>query len=410
MYQLGTKAFELLKEIAIHGADPIGGETRFLYTDDWLQAQNFIKTILTKSGFDANFDEIGNLFGRIGGTKYVNETILTGSHIDTVRNGGMYDGQYGIVASFLAINYLKEKYGKPLRNLEVVSFAEEEGSRFSYTFWGSKNLCKIAEKSDVMNLSDENGIRFIDAMINHGFNFRDETVPFRKDIVGFLEIHIEQGKVLETERTEIGVVNAIAGQRRFNIEVTGEANHAGTTPMHLRKDAVYSMSQMINYIIDTALKYGDPLVATVGKIVVKPNISNVVPGQVMFTLDTRHTDKTILSQFNDEIFKKLEIIAKSNKTSVKIDMWLDASPIPMNPNMVNVLKDACIANNYSFKLMHSGAGHDSMIIAPFVPTAMLLVPSKKGISHSPDEFTEIEFLEKGILTLAEALYKLSYFE
>lgn len=410
MHEFGEKALKLLEEIAKFGKDPAGGVTRFLYTNEWLQAQTFIKTTMEGAGFAAAFDEVGNLFGKVHGTKYKDQTILTGSHIDTVRNGGMYDGQYGIVASFLAIDYLKNKYGQPLRNLEVISFAEEEGSRFPYTFWGSKNLCKIAKSKDVVNLVDEEGILFTKAMTDCGFKFNDESIPFRKDIIGFLEIHIEQGKVLETEKKEIGVVNAIAGQRRFNIEVNGEANHAGTTPMGLRKDAVYSMSLMINTIIDLALKYGDPLVATIGKITVKPNTSNVVPGQVLFTLDTRHTDKSTLVKFNEEIFIRLEQIAKANNTTVKIDMYLDALPVQFDNKMISALEAACSTNNFSYKIMHSGAGHDSMILAPLVPTAMLFVPSVKGISHSPDEFTEVEHLNKGILTLAEALYRLAYFE
>lgn len=408
MEDLGKKAFHLLTEIAKFGKDSSGGETRFLYTQEWLNAQNFVKDTLTQNGFDASFDEIGNLFGRVKGTKYPEETILTGSHIDTVRNGGMYDGQYGVVASFLAIKYLVDKYGPPAKNLEVISFAEEEGSRFSYTFWGSKNLCKIAKKTDVLGLSDADGVKFETAMTDCGFNYRDETVPFRKDIKNFLEIHIEQGKVLETEKIEIGVVNAIAGQRRFNIEVSGEANHAGTTPMGLRKDAVYAMSLMISYIVQTARKYGDPLVATIGKIEVKPNTSNVVPGFVLFTLDTRHTDTIILDKFNGEIFAELDKIARANQTTVKVNKWMDNLPVPMNLGIVNLLENACAENGFSYKTMHSGAGHDSMIISPLVPTAMLFVPSVKGISHSPDEFTEQEFLGKGIKTLASALHKLAY--
>ncbi len=409
-YELGEVAIKTLNEIAVFGADPTGGETRFIYTDAWLKAQNLVKDKLEQSGFSTNFDEVGNLFGKIKGTKYPDETILTGSHIDTVRNGGIYDGQYGITASFMAINYLKEKYGEPLRNLEVVSFSEEEGSRFNYAFWGSDNLCKLAKKEIVINLEDEEGINFTDAMTQSGFNYRDETVPFRKDITGFLEIHIEQGKVLETDNIEIGVVRAIAGQHRFNIVLTGESNHAGTTPMRFRKDTVLTMSQMVNYIIETAHKYGDPLVATIGKILVEPNTVNVVPGKTLFTLDTRHTDLTTLNKFTTEIFDHLEVIATINKTTVKIDQWMDASPVPMSTKMVDTLENACKKLNYSYKVMHSGAGHDAMVLAPFVPTAMLFVPSVNGISHSPAELTEIEFLEKGIMVMAEALYQLVYIE
>src|SRR5690606_17334305 len=199
-------------------------------------------------------------------------------------NAGYYDGQLGIVAAFLAIKYLKEKYGQPLRNIEVISMAEEEGSRFPYAFWGSKNVVGTAKREDVENIKDADGVSFVDAMRECGFDFREENKGIREDIKAFVEMHNEQGGVLEAEKKSVGVVTSIVGQRRFNVEIGGQANHAGTTPMGYRKDAVFAASQMIYEIITEAKKYGDPLVTTVGQIEVIPNVVNVVPGKALFTM------------------------------------------------------------------------------------------------------------------------------
>ncbi|WP_053365761.1 allantoate deiminase [Bacillus sp. FJAT-27245] len=393
-----------------YGKDPEGGVTRLLYTDEWVKAQKALEKVLQEDGLTTHYDEIGNLFGRLEGSKYNDETILTGSHVDTVRNAGKLDGAFGILAGILAIRYLKEKYGQPLRNLEVVSFAEEEGSRFPYAFWGSKNLVGLAKQEDVENIVDFNGIPFVDAMREAGFDFRDESIAFRNDLKAFVEIHIEQGNVLEKEGKSIGVVNSIVGQRRFTIEVKGVANHAGTTPMGYRKDAVFAASQMIQDVINKAIEYGDPLVATVGKIEVKPNIVNVVPGEALFTLDVRHTEKDVLIKFTEELTSIINRIATKSGVEVNIDMWMDEDPIPMDQQIVQAIEKQTKEAGLNYKMMHSGAGHDSQIIAPIVPTAMIFVPSREGISHNPLEYTSPEQLAMGVKALIDSLYVLAYKE
>ncbi|MEH7126194.1 allantoate deiminase [Bacillus sp. JJ1773] len=406
-----TKEFaHLVDWLGEYGKDPKGGVTRLLYTKEWIEAQKALDKLMQEDGLTTLYDEVGNLFGRLEGSKYKNETILTGSHVDTVKNAGKLDGAYGILAGILAIRYLKETYGKPLRNLEVVSFAEEEGSRFPYAFWGSKNLVGMAKKEDVENISDFNGVPFVDAMREAGFNFREESKAFRTDLKGFIEIHIEQGNVLENEGKSVGVVHSIVGQRRFTIDVTGVANHAGTTPMGYRKDAVFAASQMIQDVINKAIEYGDPLVATVGKIEVKPNIVNVVPGGALFTLDVRHTEKEVLVKFTDELTSIINRIASESGVEVKIDMWMDEEPIPMDQQIVEAIEKQTKENGLNYKMMHSGAGHDSQIIAPIVPTAMIFVPSRNGISHNPLEYTSPEELATGVKALIKSLYVLAYKE
>lgn len=408
MLDLGQETERLLKWLGEFGKDPDGGVSRFLYTPEWVEAQKGLEVLMKDEGLRVQYDDVGNLYGRLEGTTYKEETILTGSHVDTVKNGGLYDGQYGIIAGIVAIKYLKEKYGQPLRNIEVVSMAEEEGSRFPYVFWGVKNIFGIAKREDVESIKDVNEVSFVEAMRKAGFDFRKENSVVRKDIKSFIEAHVEQGGVLETEKKSVGVVGNIVGQRRFNIEIKGEANHAGTTPMGYRKDAVYTASLIVNSIMDMAKKYSDPLVATVGKIEVKPNIVNVVPGNALFTLDVRHTHKDVLIKFTEEITCKMKEIADAIGAEINIDMWMDADPVPMDPELVQVVKEQCDKNGLNYKMMHSGAGHDSQIMAQFVPTAMLFVPSHKGISHSPLEYTEPRDLGEGVKALIGALYELAY--
>ncbi|WP_085495128.1 allantoate deiminase [Paenibacillus aquistagni] len=408
MDAIQTDTIRLIEWLSQFGNDPKGGVSRLLYTEEWVDAQRALEQYMQEEGFTTYYDEIGNLYGRLEGSQYPDETIVSGSHVDTVRNGGKYDGQYGIIAAIMAMKALRQEHGEPLRTLEVVSFAEEEGSRFPYTFWGSKNLAGMAKKEDVQEIQDFNGVPFVDAMKQAGFGFRDESSTLRSDIKAFVELHIEQGSVLEHEQLSVGVVHSIVGQRRFTIEIHGEANHAGTTPMGYRKDAVHAAGRMIQQILDLAQAYGDPLVSTVGKIDVKPNVVNVVPGNALFTLDIRHTDKKELIRFTDEVTELMKRTAESLGVEITIDMWMDEDPVPMNAEIIQVLEKQCEKHHIPFKLMHSGAGHDSQIMAKFVPTAMLFVPSRKGISHNPEEYTSPEHLADGIRALTYALYELAY--
>jgi allantoate deiminase len=390
------------------GSDPTGGMTRLLYSDSWLEAQNAVKAKLEEIGMETRFDEIGNLFGRMEGSKYPDETILSGSHIDTVINGGNLDGQFGVIAAYVAMAYLKETYGQPLRSMEVISMAEEEGSRFPTVFWGSKNFVNEAKVEDVESISDFEGIRFVDAMRQAGFDFKKGDQKRREDIKAFVELHIEQGNVLENEGLQIGVVNSIAGQRRYTVVLKGQANHAGTTPMGYRRDAVYAFSRICSEAIEKAKAAGDPLVLTFGKVEPKPNTVNVVPGEVLFTIDCRHTDSSVLIDFTQKLEQRIKEIASEMDIEANIDLWMDEAPVPMDADIVAILEEAAKKANMKYRVMHSGAGHDSQIIAPHYPTAMIFVPSIGGISHNPAEATKLEDLVEGVKMMASALYELAY--
>lgn len=405
--KIKNKIEEFIGNLSQHGKTDDGGITRLVYSKTWTDAQNLLVNKSKEIGFDSNYDEVGNLFIRLNGTKFKNETILTGSHIDTVVNGGKLDGQLGIVGGILAMEYLQETYGEPLRNIETVSFAEEEGSRFPFTCWGSKNIIRNIPKEEVTNLKDQDGISLDEAMRGAGFKFKSKE-SVRTDIKTFIELHIEQGGVLESEEKEIGVVNYIAGQKRFIVNVQGVSNHAGTTPMELRKDALHGASKMIINIMELAKEYGDALVATVGQIEVSPNTSNVIPGKVKFTMEVRHIKNSVLMKFAEEMSKNIKNIGQEMDLKVDIENHQNFDPVPMDKDLVSMIKNQCEETGVNYKLLASGAGHDSQILAPYIPTAMIFVPSHKGISHSPLEFTETEDLLKGIKVLIDILYKLAY--
>ena len=396
---------DLLDGLSSFGGSEYSGVTRLLFDDNWIGAQKWLEMEFKERGLEPYYDEVGNLYGRLSGDSE-DKTILTGSHVDTVVSGGKLDGQFGIVAGLVAIEYLKNKFGKPKKNLEVVSMAEEEGSRFPFTFWGSKNIVGSVSESEVKDLIDEDGIPFLQALEKAGFTLK--TKADREDIESFIELHVEQGGVLEIEKRAIGIVEHIVGQQRFTISLCGEANHAGTTPMHYRRDGLHAASKMICEIMDRAIEYGDPLVATVGRLDVTPNTSNVVPGRVSFTIDIRHTDSKIMNKYVKETLNSMQQIATNMNINMNVDKYMDGEPVPMDKALVEIIKSKCIEKNLDFKMMHSGAGHDSQMMASKFPTALIFVPSKSGISHNPQEYTKPEELLEGVKALIETLYTLAY--
>ncbi|HAR86880.1 MAG TPA: allantoate amidohydrolase [Clostridium sp.] len=399
---------DMISWISSFGSDSSAGMSRLLYSESWLEVQKALQKKFEELGMETRFDEVGNLYGKVIGTDKANETIATGSHVDTVVNGGKLDGQLGIVGGYLAIKQLLEAYGRPKKNLEVISLAEEEGSRFPYVFWGSKNVFGIADNKDVENIEDMNGINFVDAMHQCGFDFKKDNTCSIPDVKAFVELHIEQGNTLEMEGKSVGVISSIVGQKRYNINLKGEANHAGTTLMKYRRDVMQVFAKIVTESIEKAKAMGDPLVLTFGKVLVKPNTVNVVPGEALFTMDCRHTDKEVLHSFTKEIEEDMKRIAKEADVEIEIDNWMDEDPVPMDSDLINVIENVCKNENLNYKVMHSGAGHDSQIIAPRIPTGMIFVPSIKGISHNPAEDTKVEDINMGIEALKATLYQLAY--
>jgi allantoate deiminase len=399
---------EMVEWLGSFGKSKSNGVTRQLYSTEWRCAQKALEKRMNKIGLDVHFDDVGNLFGRLPGSQENTTTILTGSHIDTVIDGGKYDGAYGVIAGMIAVQYLYENYGVPIKNIEVVSLCEEEGSRFPMTYWGSGSITGVRTIGDVQNLVDLQNISFIKAMQDSGFGLGKYRQPKRNDLDCFIELHIEQGEVLEREAKPIGVVSHIVGQRRYEITVIGESNHAGTTPMAWRKDAMYVASGLIQLLIQRAKETNSDLVATVGQLNLEPNIANVIPGKATFTVDIRHSDEDVIDQFSKDLFKEFQSITERHTTDLRIKKWMDEKPTKMCEKLIEISELILTKDKIPFKRMTSGAGHDSQMFSPFCATSLLFVPSHKGISHSPHEFTRTEDLEKGIRLLIKLLYELAY--
>jgi allantoate deiminase len=399
---------EMIEWLASFGGTKNGGVTRLLYSQAWQEAQQALKNKMDKTGLHTYFDSAGNLFGKLQGSESQVKTILTGSHIDTVVEGGKYDGAYGIIASLLAVSRLFQAYGYPRKTIEVVSLCEEEGSRFPLTFWGSRNINGAYNLEHVKGLKDADGVPFLESMRQAGFD-PDQYVPsVRNDVERFVEIHIEQGMILENNQNKVGVVTHIVGQRRYTVRVIGESNHAGTTPMQFRKDAVSTASNYISYLTKRAQEIDPHLVATVGKLDVKPNVPNVVAGEVEFSLDIRHHKEDMLDMYCKEIFAEFQQVSDRLNMEVAVSQWMDVKPVEMDKEMNECAREIAKKKNIRYQDIVSGAGHDAQVFGTACPTSLLFVPSQKGISHSPKEFTSVEDLETGIDMLTDILYKLAY--
>ncbi len=407
---LEKETVQLLEWIAQFGNDAKDGVTRLVYTSDWKNAQQALHGKMQDIGLLSWFDTVGNLFGRLQGTDATAGVIMTGSHVDTVKNGGKYDGAYGIVAGLVALRYLGETYGPPLRSIEVVSLCEEEGSRFPLTFWGSGAIVGKHFCHDFAAMRDQEGIYFYDAMREAGYDPTLQSLSARDDIDMFLELHVEQGCVLEHHNKSVGIVQRIVGQRRMEVRLRGEANHAGTTPMHWRKDALHCATEMIQLLLDEASTHSTPLVATVGRMEISPNVSNVIPGHVSFTVDIRHPVMSDIDRFSSQMMERFAEIAARRDIAFSYEIWMDTSPVQMDQALIGLLERTCQTMHVSYQMMDSGAGHDAQIFANQCPTGLLFVPSRNGVSHSPQEYTEPAQLLAGIQVLISMLYQLAYVE
>lgn len=408
MEQFPNNLTDAIGWLSSFGAEKDGGITRLVYSEPWIEAQQAIKNWMDKLGFQTNYDSIGNLFGKLASENREAPTILVGSHVDTVKSGGKYDGAYGIIAGILALQELKQKYGQPKVNLEVVSLCEEEGSRFPLACWGSRMMTGVCSFQDIKDIKDSEGVGFEAAMNVAGFGLLKEEYSCRNDLQTFIELHIEQGPSLEKLGKAIGVVQSIVGQKRFRITVNGESNHAGTTLMKWRKDSLHGAVYMIHDLFELAKEYDDDLVTTVGQMFVEPNVSNVIPSRIFFTVDARHPSESILSSFCKRFTSRFRELTRDLGLDITIELWHEVLPVKMDAMLNEMVQTICSRSGVSFHVMNSGAGHDAQLFAPVCPTTILFVPSHGGISHSTSEFTSEKDLETGLHILIQLLHQLAY--
>lgn len=391
------------------GRDDTGALFRGVYDQSWLAARDQLEQWMNELGLQTRIDAVGNLFGRVDGTDDGAPVILTGSHIDTVRNGGKYDGALGVHAAMSAVGAIAAAGAAPRRSIEVVALCEEEGSRFTSPLWGTQAMLGLIEPDVPASLVDVDGVSMTDAMRAVGLDPLRIPEARRADLGAFVELHIEQGGILEHEQVAAGVVTAITGQRHLVVTVLGKQNHAGSTPMDMRADALRGAAQMIVDIERIARERGRPAVATVGRLNLTPGSRNVIPGEVQFTVDIRFPDPDGLASLQREIESAARAAAADRGLDVKIDDVIQSAqtPVEMNSEIQELITAAAAELQVSSIPIVSGAGHDSQLFAQHVPTAMIFTPSRDGISHSPKEYTPIEQIVPPVRVLASVLWELA---
>jgi N-carbamoyl-L-amino-acid hydrolase len=385
------------------------GITRLAYSDADNAASNYIIEQMKKAGMTVNIDKMGNIIGRLAGTDDNAPIVACGSHLDTVPQGGEYDGVVGVVAGLAAMINLKNK-GSLTHPLELIIFRAEESSRFGAGTLGSKIMAEKVSLDSLSKAKDQQGISFADALALWGYSFQELDKVVRKpdEFKAFVEVHIEQGRVLEEEKLTVGVVEAIAAPTRLKVKVRGFADHSGATPMHQRKDALTAASEMILAVEKIATENSSKgMVGTVGVLTLEPGAMNVVPGLVTFWVDIRGVDYEVITNTWQDFKDEAVEIAKARGVEIEIDVLGSERPVVLADEVISVIENECKKLGLSYRKMNSGAGHDAMNMAAIANTGMIFIPCRKGISHNPEEYASIEDICTSIDVLTETMYQLA---
>jgi allantoate deiminase len=401
-----TRLLADLEVLAEIGRGSEGGITRRALSKEDAAARNYMKQRMVGAGLTVTHDEVGNLRGRFGSGEHA--VVMTGSHLDTVPAGGRLDGPLGIVGAICAVEALGRVGFSPKRPVEVVVFVGEEGSRFRRGTIGSAAISGHVEVEAIHALVDGEGISFRDALSTYGDEGPRRPARARKgEVHAFVELHVEQGGLLEAEALDIGAVTAIAGLVQRQLSFLGEANHAGATPMHLRHDALLAASTFALEVERIARELGGGAVATIGKFEVFPGGKNIIPGRVEAICDLRAPAAALLSALDDRVCAALGTAGQARGVSTRESLLQRVEPGPMDERVIATIERAAAAAHVKSKRMISGAIHDTLHMAELCPSAMIFVPSTGGRSHCPEEETAPEALERGCEVLARTLAELA---
>ena len=388
------------------------GVCRPTYTPEWIAAQSLVERWARDAGMTTRYDAVGDLIGRVDGSEG-GKVIMSGSHIDSQLPGGRYDGALGVIAALTAIETLVKTYGQPKRPLEMISFCEEEGSAFSGArFWGSRAITSDipdGEWDRIMGNSGDHIGKTIGQVMQQ-LGYPPERIPEarREDLDVFIELHVEQGPILEQQGLPVGIVNIINGTYGFSVTVQGIANHAGARPMDMRNDPLVAAAEMIVAVNRNAREMGRPAVSTVGHVEVEPNGSAIIPDKVVFSIDCRHNDRSKLAELRAAHERSVTEIAAKHGVEVSWGSRPPLEPCVCDPEVVATLEAAAREQGIPALTMPSGALHDTQRMSKVARVAMVFVQSRDGRSHTPAEFTSIEHAVAGIQVLAAALHKLAY--
>lgn len=402
-----TRLFNRILELGEIGRGYGGGVTRRALSTEDKKGHELVVGWMKECGMKVRYDHFGNLIGRKDGIDPYLSPVVIGSHIDSVKNGGRFDGVIGVLGGIEIAQVLKEEGAVHERPLEVIAFCEEEGSRFNDGLFGSRGMIGKITQEDLQRTDEKNVSRF-EALAQ----FSDEIDPQKieesilktGEIYAFLEMHIEQGPYLEEENFPVGVVTHIAGPHWMTFTLTGEAGHAGTVPMHLRKDPVPAVAEIILFIDQLCKELANKeTVGTVGIVETKPGGSNIIPAEVKFSLDLRDIDLERREALYQKIIAKIEDVCSKRKVHWQVQDGMRVPPVPCAPKMVEQLAASVNALGQTPKKMISGAGHDAMLLAEITEIGMLFVRCKKGISHQPEEWADKDDIGLGTDVLLETV-------
>lgn len=401
-----------MEQINSFNSTPDEGVTRFSYSKEDRKARDYIIGEMEKSGLAVTVDGVGNIRGKRMGKLKNATTVMTGSHIDTVPKGGKFDGLMGAVLGLEVMRTLKEEKVETDHPVELIIFAEEEGVNFGTPMVGSKSLTGEMTTEDYKILKNAKGESLYNTL--RSFGLEPETMESQRlkenEVKAMIEVHIEQSKVLETEGLILGIIEKIAGVKRYQIEVEGVANHSGATPMNLRQDALVGAAKMITAIEEITRTQGlESTVATVGRIICEPNAVNVIPGKVTFTLDIRDAESEGIERVFWKFNQTFEEVLDAHELAGRIIQTGEAPVMELSSMVQDVLTKHAKALHVPHRTMNSGATHDACILRGSTEVGMLFVPSIDGRSHVPEERTRYEDIEKagevlyrGLLELATA--------
>ena len=402
-----------LNAIGRIGIGDRGAVTRLVFSIKELRSRQVLIHLMRQAGLKIHIDAIGNIFGRFDGSDPKAPAVLAGSHLDTVIHGGKYDGPVGVIGALEAIRTIRENHIPVRSPLEVVCFVGEESSRFGFSTLGSSLVAGEVHPKDLANAVDPQGTKLENVLASLGITRRNLNSVKRnpKGLKAYLELHIEQGPILEAISKRIGLVTSIAAPSRFRVVFHGRADHSGTTPMGMRKDALVAAAHLIEYIEKTCRKYASMakgrVVGTVGAMKIEPGVINAVPGRAELAVDIRGTSARSKNQVARMVKEQARAIAKRRAIGVEVLAIREEDPVPLDKRLLRVSRELCDAKGIDYEVMPSGAGHDAMQMAKITPAGMIFVPSKRGISHNPLEWTDPRDIALGTQLLMETMIRVA---
>jgi N-carbamoyl-L-amino-acid hydrolase len=398
-----TRLEQRIERLAEYGTTPEGGVNRVAFGEKDIKSREYIITMMEEAGLKIRIDEAGNIIGSAEGTDPSLPPIAFGSHTDTVPHGGKFDGAAGVLTAIECVQVLSENSVKTRHPLEVIVFTDEEGGLI-----GSKAIIGTLT-SEALEVISHSGKTVREGIVALGGNpdALDRVIRKKGDIKAFIEIHIEQGSTLVSKKIDIGVVEGIVGINWWDVTIEGFANHAGTTPMDRRQDALLAAAHLIIAVNKVATGVPGRQVGTVGRIRAEPGAPNVIPGKVVMSLELRDLSAEKIDSLFQKIVKEADYIAEKTGTKISFSaIEATAVPSPTDPSIKKIIAESAEELGLSYLLMPSGAGHDAQSMARITPTGMIFVPSVGGVSHSPQEFTPVKDIANGANVLLHTILRI----